>query len=793
MKRLNSSERSLKIDKLYLDPSKPIDIRIKDLLSKMTLDEKLAQLGSVWIYELIEDSSFSLKKAKQLIKNGIGQITRLAGASGLKPKEAAKVANDIQDFLVNHTRLGIPAIIHEECLSGYMAREATIFPQIIGLASSWNPKLVEEVASEIKKQMRAVGVHQGLAPVLDVAWDPRWGRVEETFGEDPYLVACMGTHYIKGLQGKDIRNGIIATVKHFVAHGFSEGGHNTAPVHISQRELREVFMLPFEVAVKEGKVLSIMNAYHEIDGIPCAASKELLTNILRKEWGFNGFVVSDYFAINMLNEHHKVASDKKEAARLALEAGIDIELPRVDCYGNILKELVEQGVVSEKVIDKVVSRILRIKFLLGLFDNPYVDIKGVPEVLDAPKARELALRAARESIILLKNDGILPLDKDIESLAVIGPSADSWRNLLGDYSYPVHIEALIEMAKRRAFKISLPKGIEVSIVPIVTILQGIKEKVSSTTKVYYAKGCGISDCSKEGFKEAIQIAKKAKVAIVVVGERSGLTLADTSGESRDRAELGLPGVQEDLVKAIYETGTPIIVILINGRPLSIQWIAEKISAIIEAWFPGEEGGRAIADVLFGDYNPSGKLPITVPRAVGQVPIHYNHKPSGGKSHWWGDYVFTSSKPLFPFGHGMSYTKFEYSNLKIEPKEVSIKDEVKISVDVKNIGSMKGEEVVQLYINDVIASTTRPVKELKGFKKVTLEPGEKKTITFILSTNLLAFYNKDMNLVVEPGVFKVFIGSSSEDIRLEGEFTVTGEIRKVISPRTFFSEVITTIS
>ena len=769
----------------------PVDVRVGDLLSRMTLDEKLAQLGSVWVYELMEDESYSSKKTEQLIKNGIGQITRLAGASGLKPKEAAKISNNIQNFLLNHTRLGIPAIIHEECLSGYMARGATIFPQIVGLASSWDPELVEDIASEISRQMRAVGVHQGLAPVLDVVWDLRWGRVEESFGEDPYLVACMGTHYIKGLQAKDIRNGIIATGKHFVAHGFPEGGRNTGPVHVSQRELREVFMFPFEVAVKEGKVLSIMNAYHEIDGVPCGASRELLTDILRKEWDFNGFVVSDYYAINMLSERHKIAHDKKEAAGLALEAGIDIELPRTDCFGNPLRELIEEGAIPEKTVDEAVERVLRIKLHLGLFDNPYVDVESIAEVPDTPKARELASRAARKSIVLLKNDGLLPLNKEIESIAMIGPSAESWRNLIGDYSYPAHIESLIEIAKRRTFEIYLPKGIEISTVPIVTILQGIKAKVSPATKIHYAKGCEISGGSAEEFKEAVEVAKNSKVAIVVVGERSGLTLKDTCGESRDRAELGLPGIQEDLVKTIYGTGTPVIVILINGRPLSIEWIAEKIPAIIEAWLPGEEGGNAIADVLFGDYNPGGKLPITVPRTVGQLPIRYNHKPTGGESHWWGEYVFTSSKPLFPFGHGLSYTKFRYSDLKIEPKELNLAGEVRITVNVKNEGSMKGEEVVQLYVNDVIASVTRPAKELKGFKRMTLEPEEEKTITFVLPTDLLAFNDRDMKLVVEPGLFNVFIGSSSEDIRLTGEFRVTGETRRAITSRTFFSKTIVT--
>ncbi|RLF93934.1 beta-glucosidase, partial [Thermococci archaeon] len=748
-----------------------------------------AQLRSVWIYELLEDGRFSKEKAEKVLKHGIGQITRLAGASNFSPKETAKIANEIQHFLVENTRLGIPAIIHEECLSGFMANTATIFPEIIGLASSWNPELVEEVSSVIRRQMRAVGVHQGLAPVLDVARDPRWGRIEETFGEDPYLVACMGAHYVKGLQGDDISNGIIATVKHFVAHGFPEGGRNIAPVHVSERELREVFLYPFEVAIKHAGAKSIMHAYHEIDGVPCAASKKLLRKILREEWGFNGFVVSDYFGVKMLHTIHKVALNEQEAARIAIEAGIDLELPTVECYGQPLIELVKKGMVSEKLVEDAVARILRVKFRLGLFDDPYIDLAKVPKTLDDKKSRELALRAARESIILLKNDGILPLSKEIESVAVIGPNADDWRNMIGDYSYPAHIESTIEMAKRGLFGLHLPERIKLKSVPIVTVLEAIRKKVSPNTKVYYAKGCELTKRSDELLSEAIEKARKAKIVVLVVGERSGLTPNDLCGESRDRAHLTLPPAQEELVKAIYETGTPMIVILINGRPLAIEWIVERVPAIIEAWFPGEEGGRAIADVIFGDYNPGGKLPVTVPRTSGQIPLYYNHKPTGGFSHWWGDYVFTSAKPLFPFGHGLSYTKFEYSNLNIDPEETYPSGKVKVSFDLMNVGKMTGDEVVQLYIRDEFASVTRPIKELKGFKRVKLKPGEKKRIVFVLPVDLLAFYDEEMKLIIEPGEFEVMIGSSSEDIRLKGTFKVVGTRREVIGPLEYFSEVI----
>jgi beta-glucosidase len=771
------------------DESMLSDKDTRKIIRKMTLEEKIAQLQSLWINELLEDGDFSREKAKQLLKNGIGEITRLAGASCLIPIEFAKLGNKVQRFLVNETRLGIPAIFHDECLSGLMARGATIFPQIISLASSWDPDLVKDIASEIRGQMRLVGIHQGLAPVLDVARDPRWGRVEETFGEDPYLVAIMGAHYIKGLQGDDLKQGVIATAKHFVAHGFPEGGRNTAPAHILLRELMEIFAYPFEVAVKYARVFSIMPAYHEIDGIPCHASKWLLNDLLRKELSFEGIIVSDYFGISQLFERHKVAKDKKEAAKLAFEAGIDIELPSRECYSDYLVELVREKVIPEKLIDDAVFRILKVKSLLGLFDNPFIDIEKVPSNLDAPISRELALRAARESIILLKNNGILPLPKDIESLAVIGPNADSWRNMIGDYSYPAHIESFIDMIQKGLLKLTIPKDVAIESAPIVTVLQAIKNKVSPKTEVYYAKGCELIEKSEKLVQETVEVAKKSKVVILVLGERAGLSLMDISGESRDQADIGLTEPQEELFEAIYETGVPIVLVLINGRPLSIGSISEKAFAIIEAWYPGEEGGTAIADVLFGDYNPGGKFPITVPRAVGQIPIYYNQKPTGRYSHWWKDYVFEKAEPLYPFGYGLSYTEFNYSNLRIEPLEVLREEEIKISFKIKNVGKIPGDEVVQLYVCDEYASVTRPVKQLVGFKRISLKPNEEKTVTFVLPVDLLAFYDKNMKLVIEPGVFKIMIGSSSEDIRLLGEFKIIGDKRLLVERHSFFSGAI----
>jgi len=758
---------------IYLDPSAPVELRVKDLLRRMTLEEKIAQLQCLWLRVGME--VLAKDKFKELAVKGIGEIARASGALGVKSGEGARIVNEIQKFLVEETRLGIPAIIHEECLSGFLAMGATVFPQAIGLASTWDPEIIEQVASTIRRQMRACGAHQGLAPVLDVARDPRWGRTEETYGEDPYLVARIGVSYIKGLQGEDLRNGIIATAKHFAAHGFPEGGRNCAPVHAAPREFREVFLFPFEAAVKLARVYSIMNAYHDVDGVPCASSKKLLTDILRGEWGFDGFVVSDYFAIRMLENFHYVASDAKDAAAKAITAGIDVELPVVDCYGKPLLDAVNEGLVPEGIVDTVVSRVLKAKFLLGLFENPYVKAEEAAGQLDKEEDRALALRAARESIVLLKNNGILPIPSTIRSIAVIGPNAGSKRNLHGDYSFTAHMDS-----KDR------PPGydeiFEEGAVKTVSILEGIKNRVPAGVTINYAKGCDVTGDSKEGFKEAVEAAMKSDIVIAVMGEKSGMFEAGTSGEGCDSYSLRLPGVQEDLMRELCNTGKPIVLVLVNGRPLSLGWIAEKCSAIVEAWYPGEEGGNAVADVLFGYYNPGGKLPITFPKDVGQIPLNYGRKPSSFRN-----YVGMDAKPLFPFGHGLSYTRFEYSSLEISPSTISPTGHVKIRFKLKNSGEREGDEVVQLYVRDVVASVSRPVMELKGFKRISLKPGEVKEVEFTLFTEQLAFYDEYMRLIVEPGVFELMIGSSSEDIRLKGEFRIIGETRVIKNRTIFFSE------
>ncbi|MBZ0182998.1 MAG: glycoside hydrolase family 3 C-terminal domain-containing protein, partial [Melioribacteraceae bacterium] len=536
----------------------------------------------------------------------------------------------------------------------------------------------------------------------------------------------------------------------------------------------------------EAKMASIMNAYQELDGVPCAISKKLLNDILRDEWGFEGTVVSDYFAINMLIEYHYVARNKIEAARMALEAGIDVELPSTDCFGEAFRQAVEKGDIRQDLVDQALRRVLTQKIALGVFEAPYVDVGKV--AFDTPDQRQLAHEIAQKSIILLKNDDLLPLAKDTPSIAVIGPNADQVRNLFGDYAYPAHIESLMEMRDRNnVFDMPIPADFESvdDFIPVISVLQAIREKVSSQTQVAYAKGCDVLSESTEGFAEAVAIAHKADVALLIVGDKGGITADCTSGEARDRAEIGLPGVQEALVKAIVDTGTPVVLVLINGRPVTLDWMAEDIPAIVEAWFPAEEGGNAIADMLFGDVNPGGKLPISFPRAVGQIPVYYGHKPSGGRSHWLGDYVSTSSRPLYPFGHGLSYTTFAFDTLRIEQAEVKAGEAVTIRVDVRNVGGCAGDEVVQLYIHKGSTSVTRPMKQLKGFKRVTLQPGETKTITFVLAANQLAFYDRVMDYVLEPGPVEVMIGSSSEDIHLTGSFTVVGDTT-VIHDKTFFS-------
>jgi beta-glucosidase len=763
--------------------------RVDRLLADMTLDEKIAQIGSYWMYELQSDGELDQIKIADKLHHGIGQITRIAGASTLDPVNAAKAANRIQKFLVENTRLGVPAILHEECCSGPMILGGTMFPQMLGLASTFRPELAQAMTTAIRKQLRAIGAQQGLAPVLDVSRDSRWGRVEETFGEDPTLVSHFGVAYINGLQGDDLQDGVMATGKHFIGHSMSQGGLNCGPVHLGMRTLYDVFLLPFQAAIRDAGLASIMNAYPELDGEVVAVSRRILTDLLRGELGFDGLVVSDYEAVAMIHNFHNLAADKSLAGSLALNAGIDVELPTFDCYGDALRTALEAGDLNLETVDLAVSRHLRKKIELGLFETPYVDEGSVLEVFETPENRSLAREIAAQSMVLLKNDGLLPLKKNIKTLAVIGPNAHNGRNQLGDYSYAATMQLLQFQSPKDSNFVNLDAAqIARHEVKVISVLEGIKQVVSPDTNVMYARGCENLSGDTSGFEEAVNVARQADAVVLVLGDHSGLVPSATTGETRDSADLKLPGVQEELARMVLATGKPVAVVLVSGRPYAIPWLSENANAILEAWLPGEEGGHAVADILFGERNPGGKLPVTFPRSVGQIPIFYNAKPSGMKSNWYVDYVSEKVTPLYSFGHGLSYTTFEYGDLSIDRKQAAGGETVNISLKVRNTGNMAGDEVVQLYVRDEFACVPRPVKELKGYRRIHLGANEERALTFHLPVDQLAFYDADLKLCLEAGRILVMVGSSSEDIRLNGEFEIAGAKKSFVKDRVYVCPV-----
>ena len=738
----------------YLDARASAEERTRDLLGRMTLEEKVRQMGMGRIGAFLRRGRVSLKVVREFF--GGRSIGCLQDAR-LEPRGSAEAVNAVQRYLVEKTRLGIPALVVSECLHGHMSGGATVFPQAIALASTWNPALVRRMAAAAAREARAVGVAQALSPDLDLARDPRWGRVEETYGEDPYLVSRMGVAYITGMQGAGPsigREHLVCTVKHYAAHGSPEAGMNLAPVAGGMRELRTVYLPPFEAAVREAGVGSVMPAYSEYEGVPAHASALLLTRILREEWGFEGYTFSDYGGVQMLHSMHRTAATPADAGRQALTAGLDLEAPREYGFGKRLLELVEKGVVAVELIDRAVGRILRTKFLAGLIEHPYAEVSRATRVVNCAAHRRLARALARESMILLKNEGgLLPLDRGIRRLAVIGPNADVAQ--LGDYSQP----------KADA----------------VTPLEGIRNAVSKRTAVVHARGCDLYRRSTGEVDEAVGMAGESDAAIVVIGGasvRSGIGWSGaggvgTCGEGFDRADLAPPGVQGELVRAVHATGTPTVVVLVHGRPYSIPWMAANVPAIVEAWYPGEEGGNALADVLFGRVNPSGKLPVSVPRSVGHVPAFYNHKPSArGYYHDPGtpdrpghDYVFSAPTPLFPFGHGLSYTTFRYCDLRVSPRRIRAGGRVEVGVTVRNTGKRAGKEVVQVYVNDVYSSVTTPVRALRRFEKVALRPGEKKRVGFTLTPDDLAVLALNGDRVVEPGEFEVFVGGLSKSFEV----------------------------
>ncbi|MDD5368390.1 MAG: glycoside hydrolase family 3 N-terminal domain-containing protein [Anaerolineaceae bacterium] len=764
--------------------------RVTDLLEQMTLDEKLAQIYSCWMCDLLEDSQrLSTGKIGDLLSNGIGQITRAGGSSTFGPRALAQAINAIQRYLLTETRLAIPAIVHEECCSGFMTLGGTAFPQMIGLASTFQPELAEKMTTIIRQQMRATGAHQGLAPVLDIARDARWGRVEETFGEDPTLVSQFGAAYVRGLQGESLKDGgVMATGKHFIGHSLSQGGLNCAPVHMGKRDLWNIYLAPFQAAIRDAGLHSVMNAYPELDGEVVAASRAILTDLLREQLGFQGLVVSDYDAIIMIHTYHHASATLSGAAALALQAGIDVELPMAICYREALKQALTSGEVSLDFVDTAVCRHLQKKFELGLFENPYVDEGHVLEIFETPDQRALAQHIACQSMVLLANNGILPLKKTTGTIAIIGPNAGAGRNLIGDYSYAPQMDYKFSVAKPGSALAGVdPDALEAQAVKITPIVEAIRAAAPTATCLY-ARGCDNLDEDRSGFDEAVRAALMADVVILALGDRSGLVPDCTTGETRDSVDLRLPGVQSQLAEAIFNVGKPVVVVLVNGRPLAIPELAQKASAILEAWLPGEEGGAAVAKALFGDANPGGKLPITFPRHVGQVPVFYNQKPSGGKSNWYQDYVSLEARPLFPFGHGLSYTSFVYGQLQIAKEAVHPGETLDICLNVKNNGRTAGDEIVQLYICDEYASNPRPIKELKGFLRLTLQPGETRSVTFHLPVDQVAFYDDNLDLVLENGNINVMIGSSSDDIRLHGSFEILGAKKTGIENRVFVCPV-----
>ena len=701
------------------------------LLSRMTLSEKLAQLGCVWCGALVRDDGFSPDTAARWLTNGIGEITRIGATTVLGPRARAELANDIQRYLVEHTRLGIPAIVHEESTAGLCARDATQFPQAVGLAAMWNPQLVEQIGGVIRRQMVATGARHTLAPVLDIARDPRFGRVEETYGESAYLTARNGVAYVRGVQGT-MADGVAATGKHFLGYSLSEGGLNHAPVQLGGRELREVYAEPFRAAIAEAGLATVMNSYASVDGLPCGGSRAILDDLLRGELGFTGTVVADYSTTELLMSHHRIAATKGDAARRALEAGLDMELPQLDCYGEPLQALIEAGDLDEVLVDRSVRRVLALKDALGLFEDPFVDPDAAAAAYGRDEDRALAREAAVQSLVLLKNDGVLPLSPAAR-LAVIGPAADDERLLQGDYSYPAHTEIL-----------QLPDGPFYP--PSVTPLAGIRAHAGD---VPYAKGCGIRSTRTDGISEAVAVARAADVALCFVGGRSGLMPDCTSGEFRDASALDLPGAQQPLVEAVVGSGTPTVIVVMSGRVHALPWAAEHAAALVYAWVPGEQGGAALADVLFGARAPSGRLPVTLPRSVGQVPIHHDVRAGGGKSAIFGDYVDGPAAPLFPFGFGLGYTSFAYDALTV--------DGLDVRVEVTNTGHRTGTDVVQLFARDDVARVARPERQLVGFARVDLDPGQTRTVCFTVDPSAFAYYDEDMRLVVEPGTVTFFVG------------------------------------
>ena len=752
---------------VYKDPSFPVEQRIEDLLSRMTLKEKVGQMNIPCVYKKrigwgIEVGEISLhtkmtREERETQMEGCRKFTRGNHNDEIGPgggfftladriiyegtRKQAEFFNELQEIAINETRLGIPLLQIEEGTHGFMCAGGTIFPEGLAIGSSWNMDLVGRIYGAIAKEGRTTGTHMLCTIVIEPNRDPRLGRNQEGYSEDPYMCSAIADNIVRSMQGYDVsaKDKIISALTHYPGQSEPLNGLERGAMEISERKLRTVFLPPWEAGIKKRGALAVMATYPAIDGVTAHSSEQILKKILREELGFEGIVLSEGRGISTIIDEH-MSKTQKEAGQIAVKAGVDVGISLEDAYLGLLVESVEEGAVDVKYIDDAVRNILRVKYKLGLFENPFVEPDEAVKTVHSDEHQKLALETAREGIVLLKNENnILPLSKDIKSIAVIGPLADSGMDQIGDY---------------------IPHNIPQD---LITPLRGISEKVSAGTKISYVRGCNVLGENLNEIKKAQAAARKADIAIVIVGEMGN----ETNGEGRDMASLDLTGLQQELLEAVYATGTPTVAVLINGRPLSVRWAADHIPGIVEAWMCGEKGGYAIADVLFGDYNPNGKLPVTFPRHSGQLPMYYNHMPSKSTR----GYKDMPSTPLFPFGHGLSYTTFEYSDLRISPAEILSGGEVKVTVKIKNTGSRAGSEVVQLYIKDEVSSVTTPIKQLRSFDKINLLPGEVKSVSFTLRPEDLTLLNRDMNWTVEPGGFNVMVGSSSADIRLEGSFQV----------------------
>jgi beta-glucosidase len=765
----------------YKDPKSPTAERVGDLLSRMTPEEKVGQLSTLLGWEMYEKTGQKVgtsQKFRDAVRTEhIGMLwatlradpwTQKTLITGLNPRLSAEATNAIQKYAIENSRLGIPMLLAEECPHGHMAIGTTVFPTSIGQGSTWNSELIQQMAAAIAAEARSQGAHIGYGPVLDLAREPRWSRLEETYGEDPVLNSRMGEAMVRGFQGTNLKSGnnVVSTLKHFTAYGNPEGGHNGGSITVGKRELYHSYLPPFRAAVQAG-ALSVMTAYNSIDGVPCTASHFLLTEVLRNQWNFKGFTVSDLGSISGLHGSHRVATGPADAAALAINAGLDADLSGYG-FGKALLKALKDGQVSPAVLDTAVARVLKVKFDMGLFENPYVNPDRAAKLVRRPEHIALARKVAQESITLLKNEKqLLPLSKKLRRVAVIGPNADNIYNQLGDYTAPQDEQS------------------------VVTVLEGVKAKLSPGAKITYAKGSAIRDTSSADIAEAVAAARNAEVAIVVLGgssardfkteyQSTGAAIVKAertavpdmeSGEGFDRSTLDLLGRQSELLREISKTGTPVVLVMIKGRPLNLNWAAENVPAIIDAWYPGQEGGNALADVLFGDYNPAGRLPVSVPKSVGQLPVYYNAKSPAPH-----DYVETDAKPLYSFGYGLSYSTFDYSHPVASVNESQGNIAVKISVELKNTGTRDGDEVIQVYLRDKVSSVVMPSRHLKKFRRVNLKAGEQKTIEFELTEQDLMLFNNQSEWMVEAGEFEVMIGGASDDIRVKKSFSISRDLR-----------------